>query len=240
MKRITLIVAVASTVFATSCKRNGFCKKGKDSVTTETRQVENFTTVNSEGSFDIFITQDESLESGVVIVEAPSDLMKYIKSGVSNGVLTIDNSKCFRGNNDIQIYVSSNKINDITLSGSGNIKTTNTLSTSNMRIELDGSGDIETDLQVSSLDVKIKGSGNINSYGEALSQNVKIKGSGNINHFGITSEKVKAAIEGSGNIELNVSESLDASIDGSGNISYKGTASVTTNINGSGSINNKN
>ena len=235
-----LVIGVASIVFATSCKRTGYCKKGKDSVVTETRDLSTFTGVNSEGSFDVYITQDNSIDAGFVKISAPSDLMEYIETSVQNGVLTIENERCFRGDNRIEIYVTSKEINDISLAGSGNITTTNELVTENMNIILSGSGNIESDLQVNSLNTEIIGSGNIKTFGETVTQKLIIEGSGNIENFGITSSTATAKITGSGNIEVYASKSLDVKIDGSGNVTYKGDASVTSSVEGSGTINNGN
>lgn len=235
-----IIIGVASTVAVTSCSKSGFCKKGHGETVKETRSVGSFTGVNSEGAFDVVITQEASLEEGQVIVEAPDDLQEYIEIDVHNGVLDIDNKKCFRGDNEITIYVKSKEINDISLSGSGNISSTGVLETSAMTIQLDGSGNIETDVKCTSLKATITGSGNVETSGSTTSQKLKITGSGNIEHFGLSSATADVSIEGSGNVEVKVSDKLDADIDGSGTITYRGYPDIDQRITGSGDLKSDN
>lgn len=236
MRKIIIIWGVASTVVATSCSKSGFCKKGHGETVKETRHVDTFTGVNSEGAFDIVITQDASLEEGQVMIEAPDDLQEYIELDVHNGVLDIENKRCFRGHNEITIYVKSKEINDISLAGSGNISSTGVLETSAMTIQLDGSGNIETDVKCTSLKATITGSGNVETSGSTTSQKLKITGSGNIEHFGLSSETADVSIEGSGNIEVKVSNQLDAEIEGSGTIKYRGHPEINHRISGSGEL----
>ena len=240
MKKILLLTGISFALLGTSCKKGGFCKKGKDSVITEVREVKSFTSVHSEGSFDVFIKQNKSLEKGEIKVEAPSDLLEYIKTDVSNGTLTIENDKCFRGNNNIKIYVSSKEIDEISLFGSGDIETENKLHTTNMKVTLKGAGDIKADVEVTSLEVKVKGSGDIKMFGQASKQSLEIKGSGDISNFGLICKVADALVNGSGDIKLYAIESLDATIKGSGDITYRGTASVTSSVKGSGEIHNDN
>ena len=240
MKKIVLVIGVVSTVFATSCRRNGFCEKAKGEIKVEERSVELFSKIESEEAFNVFITQNKDLKEGVVIVEAPEDVMDDIRTQVNGNVLVIDNKKCIRTDDAITIYVKSDEINGISLSGSGNIETQNTLTTKSMNIDLSGSGNIDADLDVESYRTEIQGSGNISSFGETISQNLKISGSGNIRNYGLTSEKANVKITGSGDIEVYTSEKLDVNISGSGNVSYKGNASVASKVEGSGGVRNDN
>ena len=242
MKKILIILGVTCTVFATSCKKESFCKKGKKEKTIETREVANFTAINSESSFDVFLRRDVSLEKGIVKVEAPSDLLEHIETKVSAGVLTIESkAKCLvNTSGDVIIYVSSREINDISLSGSGNIKTENKLSTNNMEIRVNGSGNVTADLDVQYLYLGIKGSGNIDTYGKTTSQTLNIKGSGDIKNFGMISNTSNVSVDGSGDVSVYANDKLDVVIKGSGDVKYKGSASVTSNIDGSGDLKDEN
>lgn len=236
MKRLLLSITVASMLFSTSCKRHGFCKKGKDPITTETREVDNFTGINSQGSYDVHISQDESLKAGQVRIEAPSDMFEFIETDVSGDILTITNKRCFRGDNNIHVYTSSKEVNNISLSGSGNVNSETDLVTTTMNLEISGSGSIECDVIANKLNAKISGSGDIETYGDIDNQDLVIKGSGNIKNFNIESLIVSTTIDGSGNIEVSVSEKLDVDIDGSGEVRYKGSPTITQDITGSGSV----
>jgi hypothetical protein len=141
------------------------------------------------------------------------------------------------GSGNIKIDNLESQIAGIKTNGSGNIHIKN-LKSFNLETEIAGSGDIKIDnAEVLNSSISLPGSGNIAVAGTTTNNNIRIDGSGDINCKNFISKIVKARIDGSGSITINVKDELTASIDGSGDIYYIGNPTVKSlNVLGSGRI----
>lgn len=234
-KLLSLAALLSVILFSASCIHPfSNCIHGSGSPVEEQRNVGTFTKINSEGSFNVFIAYGNECD---VVVEAPENLLDYIKTSVYNNELTIETKRgrCIDSEDNVNIYLTVNSLQKLTLSGSGNIST-DSISTSNITLNLSGSGNIDTKLYANYIEATVSGSGSIKFSGQNNESEMKITGSGKINAYDMPQNKVFATITGSGDIYLNVATFLDVKITGSGDVHYIGNPSVTTHISGSGNV----
>lgn len=260
MKHIISIVLIGVAMFLTSCEGTWpNCVDGNGVIITETRDVSDFTNVESNGEFDVFIYPGNERE---VIVEADENLMGLIITRVSGDNLIIETRRgnCIRSSENVRVTVNVPDLSHIDLNGSGNIWC-DSLSTSSFETELDGSGTIQcVHMQVPEMDIDLDGSGNIEMDGTYTTVKAVIDGSGEITLSGISPDAdflingsgniradeletntCYARITGSGSIYTWVEELLDVNISGSGNVYYYGESPlVNTRITGSGQVIKKN
>ncbi len=232
---ITLIVLVVSLFVFGSCENAWFnCIRGNGDVTEELRFVNDFTSIDSEGSFDVFVSIGPVTE---IIVEAEENLLDYIDTYTRNDKLTIDTrrNRCIRNTEPIRIYITTQHLKKVELDGSGLIECDNIVG-NYFEAELNGSGDIRLSLLVDYLDADISGSGEIAMWGSASETEYKISGSGKIDAFDLICDKSFCTIAGSGNIYVHPVDLLDVKITGSGNVYYLGSPSVHVVITGSGHL----
>lgn len=211
------------------------CIRGNGVLTSETRiPDEEFIGIVSEGEFNVFITQDTIDE---IVVEAEENLIPYIYTRVDGNdlVLKVRENRCIRSNEAVHIYIRTNDLRELTLSGSGNIEF-DSLTTNKTEIDLLGSGDIEGEIYTDFLEADISGSGNITLSGQTDESDLLITGSGNFHASDLMQNTCFAKITGSGNMYLSVSDLLDVVITGSGNINYSGTPAVNLSVTGSGNV----
>jgi hypothetical protein len=189
---------------------------GSGNVISETRSVSGFSSINLQGSAAVNVTFGPT-ES--VVVKADDNILPLIETTVQGDKLVIATKSNANITNAglVLVSITMKSIQDLTLSGSGNI--------------------VVTGLAGKNLAVSLPGSGNITVNGSADSVNIKLPGSGNIFCNGLKAHAVTVSLSGSGNIDVYASESLDANILGSGAIHYDGNpARVTKSVTGSGSI----
>jgi hypothetical protein len=139
----------------------------------------------------------------------------------------------------IVVYVTLNKITELSLSGSGDvIGEGKFISDEPLICKLSGSGNIKMTMEKSSsVDCSISGSGNIEIAGNTDKFDASISGSGNINGNNLFSNSAKARISGSGNVKVFANKSIEANISGSGNVYYKGAPSdIQKKVAGSGKL----
>ncbi|MBN2612729.1 MAG: DUF2807 domain-containing protein [Bacteroidales bacterium] len=255
-KIITAALSIIAVISLNSCEEWGFgCIDGNDRLTTEERVVSDFSGVEVNGSFDVYIDTSDVTS---VLVEADENLIDYIKTRVRGDMLVIDTyrDRCLKSDNRIAIYITTPYIDEIVLNGSGRVDCSN-FETGEAKIEVNGSGDINFDMAVTDeLYLNISGSGEINGFAETISADVEIDGSGEINIDGtcqladikilgsgnikagdFITEDCEVTIIGSGNATVFASDLLDAQITGSGTVYYYGNPeNVVKNITGSGKV----
>jgi len=219
-----------------SCNLMGERVEGNGQVTTETRQVSSFNSVDCDGPMNI-ILQDQP-DAGIK-VEADQNLLPYILTNVDGKTLHIKTKSGYNLNSDnpMRVYVSAPVFNEVNLDGSGNITSQSILvNPDEMSLKLSGSGNIEVQVNTPELSTKMNGSGNIKLAGSADKWSAALSGSGNMYCFGLTTQRAEVSISGSGDAEVTASQKLVLKINGSGQIKYKGSPNVESHINGSGSV----
>jgi hypothetical protein len=216
MKNLICIALIVSEFLLSSCGPD--CEDGNGAFVKQTRTVSNFTSVESNGDFEVIIYPGE--ESGVK-VEADENLLDLIITRVSGGELIIEPRRgfCIRSSENIRVTITVPDLNEIDLNGSGTVWC-DSLSTSTFKAELDGSGSIRCiSLMVPTLDIEINGSGTLEAEGIFNVVNNEINGSGEVILSG-ESSTTYFRIDASGIISAGnlVTDTCYANIAGSGSI----------------------
>lgn len=245
------LLVLMSTLMFTGCYKGWHNFEGNLEVETETRNFPSFEKVFNEGGFDVYIIQDGLSE---VEIEAESNLIPFIRTRIEGSALVIDTKDNLHNNYPMKVFVHTDEINEIRLSGSG-IMEAEELEANDLEIGLSGSGDmlisgdcnnvdcnisgsgdIDLGLICNFLELDINGSGDLEVYGTAQEGNFDISGSGTIRAYDMTLQECTAKISGSGSMYLTVEDYLNVNISGSGNIYYMGDPQIDAKITGSGEI----
>ncbi|MEI7594640.1 MAG: head GIN domain-containing protein [Bacteroidota bacterium] len=230
-----LLIAVMAILFS-SCIHHEM--DGNRQLSSETRQINEFNEIKSEGNFIVNYYQSPQTE---LIVEAESNLLPFIQTSVEGNTLVIKTKDHRNIDNNLPITISVYGPNckSLYLSGSGKIQSDSIFSSS-LNLKISGSGDISCRVYTDNIKANISGSGDLDLAGTNSESEFQISGSGTIHSYELYQNTCFATISGSGSMFVTVEDLLDAKITGSGRIYYKGNASVNSQITGSGSIINKN
>jgi hypothetical protein len=244
-------------VTSSGCEEGAFCTAGKGDLVTQTVDVANFTGFRSMGSADVILTQGEAQS---VTVTAQQNIIDKLKLEVNNGIWSIDWEGCIRRIKPITIEITLPTLTFAAIEGSGNITATNRFTeldrvelgiegSGNIDLDLDansvetwisGSGDIAMDLTAASLDTRTSGSGDYTLSGSADQFNHRISGSGSCAAFELSTNRTEVSVTGSGDCRVTVSDYLNVDISGSGDVHYKGQPTIDVSISGSGNLINAN
>lgn len=214
---------------------------GNGNMVTDTRKTSSYDQIALVGSIDVQIIQGNE---GNLKVEAESNLQEYILTEVKDRKLKISIEKDVSlnpsRNMSIRVTVPVETISSLYVTGSGDVSNTGILNSSELKIGVTGSGDINLSVEAKELWGSITGSGDIKLHGKARDFNCKVTGSGDFNAFGLKAKNVEAAVSGSGDIQVSASRSLKARVSGSGDISYKGNPEKQDfKTSGSGSVSSR-
>jgi hypothetical protein len=194
-----------------------------------------FHKISSNGSCDIYITDDFDLEKDVTFnMDGSGDIRITDELKAQDIFFVID------GSGEIEANKLVSKKNGISfqVDGSSDINV-NHLEASESYFEIDGSADIKVKLDCHRLLTNINGSADMSVNGEYNKFDCIIAGSADIDARYAEGKECWLNLAGSGNLRVNVSEKLTGNITGSGNIYLWGNPPIqTVNIVGSGTIHN--
>lgn len=212
--------------------------KGNGKVVTNTRSTPDYDVIKVMGSFDVDLV---SGKEGEIIVKAEENLQPYIKVEVEGNVLKIytEKNKNITASlgRKVQVTIPFEKISNVSLSGSGDVTSKNTIKSDIFSAAISGSGNLNLDVDLDTFNLAISGSGDAVVKGSTENFKSKISGSGDIDSTSLKAKNVDFTISGSGDSKIFCSDNLKARVSGSGDIKYKGDPKTRdTKVSGSGSI----
>ena len=208
--------------------------KGEGEVVKQEISLEAIHGVNLGFSGDVVLTQGSPQK---IVMEGQQNILDNIKREVKNGVWNIYFDRSTRDMKNVTVYVTLPNLDEVKLSGSGSIRSTNKFTGADkMGIRVSGSGGITLDYMANSTDLALSGSGEINLSGESKDLSIAVSGSGDIAAANLKTDNCEIHISGSGDATVNVNNSLETHISGSGDVRYSGSPSVDVRISGSGDV----
>lgn len=226
MKKALILFAIGCLSFQTGHAQWWSGSKevdGNGRMTSQNRNVSEYDQVSLTGSMDVELIPGRE---GNLKVAAEENLLEYIVTEVKGSRLHISVQEGYNldpsRNNQIVITVPFETLDEVSLTGSGDISSSREIQAENFQIKITGSGDVSLPLVASNVRARITGSGDISLRGKAKNFDCTVTGSGDISAFEFKCETVDATVTGSGDLQVYASRELKAKTPGSGDIVYKG------------------
>ena len=212
--------------------------KGNGKVISEKRTTASYDGIAITGFFDVELV---SGKEGNITIKGEENFLPYIKVEVVDKVLKISTEKnkyiSTSKGSEIVIVVPFESIDQVSLTGSGDVVTKNSIKSKSFSAKLIGSGDMNLNVESNDFDVNLSGSGDMVLTGKTENFNSNLNGSGDIDAGDLKAKNAKITVSGSGDSKVFCSESLYARVSGSGDIEYIGDPKKKdTKVNGSGAI----
>jgi hypothetical protein len=225
------------SIIAVSCRQVfGKRVKGSGTVTTETRNIPGFTSVDVSGSIDLYISNDSASR---VRIETDDNLIQHVETYEEGGTLYIDVEKGYnlRPTGQIKVHVSAPEFRKLKASGACDIFTTGRVTSSeSLAIRLSGSSDASLDIKAPRVNAHLTGAGSLELKGETRDLELEGTGSSDLECFEMKAENVSVRITGAGSADVFASVKLDVKVTGSGSVKYRGSPAVDQRISGAGSV----
>lgn len=268
MKTLTSFITIALLAFSmTACSQqhtyrsgglNSETVKASKNYVTKNIKVDDFTKLRVTGSPDVLYTQ-KSGKPGVEVYTS-DNIVDLLDIRVKDNTLYVGFKKNVSVSYDkLEVRVSSETLNGISVAGSGDVELKNGLKTDELNISVAGSGDISGDnIACTGLGISIAGSGDIDCSDIACDElKVSVAGSGDAKLHNVMTRFAKSSVAGSGTIKLSgttqeaeynvagsgdlfasdfVARKVSASVAGSGDIKCHATDFLKVRTSGSGSV----
>ena len=177
MKTIKILIVAFIGIIATSCHFDINLGEinGNGNVTTETREVGDFTGVRGSAGMDVFLTQGSENK---VVIEADENLMDNIEAYVENGVLKITTKKSIGRSKSQKAHVTYVALESIEASSGSDIKARE-LEVISCKASASSGADIAVNVK-EQMEGKASSGGDIKYYGNPSDVSVKDGTSGNV------------------------------------------------------------
>ena len=238
MKRLIAIALLLT--FSTNVDAQWYKKvRGNGDMVTKTRSVGEYDKVSVGGSFDVKLYAGNE---GSIKITVDENLLDYLITEVDNGNLKI---RWKKGSNvshrsKVMVTVPFKDIEGVSLSGSGDVYSDDTIKANSFKAALAGSGDMRLAVNATSISSAVAGSGDIVLSGNTNSVKCAVAGSGDIKAYELQSDDADIRISGSGTIRISVKDNLTARVSGSGDVYYKGNPKKQdVKVSGSGNVSSR-
>ncbi|MBE3131783.1 MAG: DUF2807 domain-containing protein [Acidobacteria bacterium] len=241
VRTFTLVCALsaAAASFASGTQENGFRYTdlviGSGRSSTEGRSVASYTGIDLQGSGTVLLTMGSTRS---ISVSADDNLLELVRTDVVGNTLKLGFNQGARVRTvaPLVFRVTAPDIQELAISGSGDIKGQSVIRADRLSLSIGGSGSIQAAVAVEELSVSIRGSGSLDIKGSADTQEVRINGSVNYDGRDLRSANATIRVNGSGDSMVSVSRELDVNIAGSGNVTFSGSPKTTIRTSGSGTV----
>ena len=210
LKLITLAALAVALLLLAGCHWVGV--KGNGDIKTETRQVENFATLEADGAFQVNWTTG----APALTITTDENLMEYIRTKVSGEKLRIEWVKPLKGTRGIKINIASQGLRGVELNGAVRLAASN-MSGQDFFLEANGATRVTLGGQVDGMVASMNGASRLDA--EKLQ-----------------TRSAELSINGAGRADVSASEILKVAVSGAGKVTYSGNPKVRKEINGAGSV----
>jgi Putative auto-transporter adhesin, head GIN domain len=199
----------------------------------ELRELKGFSGIRMSGSFDVYLTQDQT--EAVAVSAASEEVRQRIITSVKDGVLylSFDGDKKFWKNwkNDkmqLKAYISFKQLNQLGVSGACDVYLQGTIKLGDLKIAMSGASDIRASgrVEAEKLVVQLSGASDAEMTGQVKSLNVEASGASDFKGFDLTTDYCEAHASGASSIRITVNKELSAHASGASDVKYKGEGAV--------------
>lgn len=216
MRKLALLIVLLPLAVA-GChhgRRNEVVGSGKREL--QKRQVSSFTSISTQGAFNIEVVCQKELS---LEVEGDDNVLAFVSSDVSNNVLHLKNVKGYSVLEPVNFRISVPNLDGLSVSGAGKIEITGI---KNEKFEIDS-----------------EGAPVISVSGDTKVIDIDTSGAARIDTHNLRASRAIVDSKGVSKVDLNVADQLDVIVSGPSLVTYKGNPVVNKTVNGPGKVEKK-
>lgn len=187
--------------------------KGSGKRIIQKRDVPAFTSISTEGAFDIEVVcqKDQSLQ-----LEGDDNILALITTEVSNGVLRLRPKSSYSIEDSIVVKITVPNLEGLSASGAGKM--------------------VITEIKNAKFEVDISGAPTVTASGETAELMIDASGAGKVDAQKLRAERATIEASGVARIDVSVRDVLNLVINGPSKVTYQGDPEVNQTINGPGTL----
>ena len=209
---------------------------GSGNIISDKRITGDFTGISVGGDFQVELSTGSATE---VTVEADDNVMPYIETRVSSGVLKIRTKNLHSYSNvHMKIYITAPDITDINVSASADLIAKDILkSDRSISFHASSSGTITAEVEAPEVANSASSAATIKITGKTKSYTADASSGADLKAADLLSENTNVTVSSGASAHVYASINLTANASSGGNISYRGGANVQKTSSSGGSVN---
>ena len=213
-----------ATLMFVSCEKETIRVTG--SVITLDYSIDRIQTLELSHAFEADIFYDSSVSA--LSIDINEDLQDHLEVFISSSTLRIglSDNLSIKGNATLRVRLTSNNLQNITLSGASRATMKNEVDQDNMNIELSGASQFYGSLNLDRFDANLSGASQVTISGAIDDADIECSGGSHIEDFSMQIDNLKIECSGASNAELSVSDILDVELSGASQLTYDGDPAI--------------
>ena len=213
MKRLLALVVLLPILFAGCHHGLGADVKGSGKRVTQKRDIAPFTSISTNGAFDIEVVcqKDLGLE-----IEADDNLLPLISTVVSGNTLHLKPTSNYSSEDAPKIKITVPNIDGFLANGAG-------------KIQISG---VNND----KLQVSLNGAPTLTASGTTKMIGVDTNGAAKVDTHNLRAAHAVVDSKGASKVDLGLSDQLDVTVSGPSHVTYKGDPVVNKTVHGPGKV----
>ena len=215
MKKLSLLLLLLALL--TGCHHRLHDEvRGSGNIQRETRAVNSFTSISTEGAFEIEVVcqKPQSVE-----IQGDDNILSLISTEVTNNILHVKSLRSYSVSEPVVLKISVADLVGISASGAGSV--------------------VVNGVKNEKFDIDANGAPSIRVSGETKTLSIDASGAGKIDTHKLRAPRVEVESKGVAKVEVYASEQLDVTVSGPSRVVYLGDPVVHQQIHGPGSVEKK-
>lgn len=186
----------------------------------EARDARGFDKINARGGLDVAISQGDF----AVTVRIDENLLRYVRTSVSNGTLTIavDDANLRDMLPGPHVVVSMPALSDAETTGDGSMTAADFDTEAPLSLELTGDGALSWSGRATDLDVVLAGDGELSIEGTAEDTELFLRGGGTLDARDLVADAADIVLDGPGELSITVNGLVNARAANGGSVDLFG------------------
>jgi predicted small secreted protein len=213
MKKLLVLVVLLPVLFAGCHHGLGTDVKGSGKRVVQKRDIPAFTSISTEGAFDIEVVcqKDLGLE-----IEADDNILPLIRAEVSNNVLRLKPTSNYSAEDAPKLKITVPNIEAFSANGAG-------------KIQISG-------LNNEKLQISLNGAPALSASGATKMIGIDTNGAAKIDTHNLRATHAVVDSKGVSRVDLGVSDQLDVTVSGPSRVTYRGDPVVNKTVHGPGKV----
>ena len=197
-----------------------------DEVNTISYSFSDYNALEVSNNFNAFVTFSNTEEK--IEIEVNDNLQEHVIVKMIDGKLSVRlrNLINIRGEEVLNLYITTKNISSFKVSGDSNITLENLLSAPNVNIESTGDSNFYGQVAISNLNIIAKGDSKIDIYGNVDALDAIIQGDSKLDDHDLIIKNLRIRLSGDSTGNVYVSQSIDVNASGDSFLYYKGDAQI--------------
>lgn len=197
--------------------------------------VDDFDKIYLKGPYEVHLRQSDKCELTII---AKEDYFNKLEVNSRGGTLEIElDGKNYKTNRSIEVYIKFRDLEKLEIEGAVDLICENQIKTSNLKLEFEGAGNVELNIDADKIIADISGVGNFEIEGNVDYHKVNFSGIGNYEAQHLHSKYTIVESNGIGSVKVYASNKFRGEANGIGSVDYYGDPEdVSIDATGLGSV----